>query len=94
MLMQQGLAPGLGEQLVQSLRHQTAPSQRAQAAPGVSTWPGPCQLRGASPRLVHSLSVTELRLRSRLRGPGGVTYNSGKRPPAYSNTSLVPEVGT
>lgn len=59
MLMQQGLAPGLGEQLVQSLRHQTAPSQQVQAAPGVSTWLGPCQLQGATPRLIHSLSVTE-----------------------------------
>ena len=57
--MQQGLELELGEQLVQSLRHQTAPSQQAQAAPGVSTWPGPCQLRGATPRLIQSLSVTE-----------------------------------
>ena len=58
-LMQQGLAPGLVEQLAQSLRHQAAPSQQAQAAPGVSTWPEPCRLRGATPRLIHSLLVTE-----------------------------------
>lgn len=79
MLRQQGLAPPLGEQLGQTLQHQREPSQQAQGVPGAATWPRPCRLRGAIPRLVDYLSATNA---SHVDlGLGGVAYKSGRHPP-------------
>lgn len=60
--MQQGLALPSEGRPVQALRRQTEPglSQWAQGGLGDATWLGSCQLRGAIPRLVDSLSVTDV----------------------------------